>query len=972
VPSEPPEEDLADAGPVENPEDDERRARHAELIEQLRHGDWQIRQGAADALGELGADAADAVPDLQRALTDSDYDVRESVVRALGRITGADLLADYQRVLVEDPWEAVRRQAADTIASLGPEAEPAMPSLFERLPYESSPIVQDAIVRAMQAIDPALPVVERAIELMKTDARAIAGIALARNAGAERDDRRRLFEGAWDTLYRIEEPLVLDQAFEVARVYAQSIDDVIGRLLHDGELDAWKTSRLALYYVEQEAFDARLHTDRDAVLELYARALNDQYDFTRDAASGRLARFVEMTKTHELPPPSPAESDALRALLQRAVQEQGVGLAALTLLIGDADTLSVLSEGGVAATRALLLEGRDLLDRTWKQHTATLLAHIRTALENAFDYQVAKAAIDVLDENRLASIPFGDRGDVEDLLQRTAADDRIYPDVRNAAQVALIKLREIKRGAEIGELIEILRSGQSGAQLETIDSLLKLQTPEATRALITEWTRWIALSDQPLLVASTAEKLRYATHAILPLLEQFDRGFELDDDLNERLKLVVTPREHAAAIDTVLGGGKVSDTVSLAVVGWVGVDAVDGSLATAVDEHLKRLVEAERARRELLVRQRLARQLADMGDERFFGDDEQEQLKANRRELQNHAVLILGPRLTAEGEDATIRESIARTLGNVGSRDAVDALARAVVGEERTRRNRQDLLAKYYLEPSKVRSDEAAKILHDAVEEAKRTLRILQVLNVLFFGVAIAVLIGGALVFIFSSDAWTRVGGAVGGLTGFIGVVLQIIREPLQRIQNAVTRLVQVETAFASFIWELNLNGTYIQSQYVAEGVLEDKEIATTVDRIESAMQLAMDLVARYAEEGRAQPTPRITSVVPSAAAPGTVVAIYGTGLGARGRGSREGVVALNHALTGVRPFEYNDTVVRFTLPSVVAIDGDTAWLSLVVDGIETNALPFKLLREPTARQGRNSAGNARGVRSAAARVTRT
>jgi hypothetical protein len=66
-----------------------------------------------------------------------------------------------------------------------------------------------------------------------------------------------------------------------------------------------------------------------------------------------------------------------------------------------------------------------------------------------------------------------------------------------------------------------------------------------------------------------------------------------------------------------------------------------------------------------------------------------------------------------------------------------------------------------------------------------------------------------------------------------------------------MANLVQVETAFTSFIWELNLNGTYIQSKYVAKGESHDEDIKQTVDRIEGAMNLAMILVAVYTEEGQ-------------------------------------------------------------------------------------------------------------------------
>jgi hypothetical protein len=55
--------------------------------------------------------------------------------------------------------------------------------------------------------------------------------------------------------------------------------------------------------------------------------------------------------------------------------------------------------------------------------------------------------------------------------------------------------------------------------------------------------------------------------------------------------------------------------------------------------------------------------------------------------------------------------------------------------------------------------------------------------------------------------------------------------------------LVQLETAFTNFIWELNLNSTYIQSLYVANGRLTDTSIAKTIERMEHAMMLTVKTV---------------------------------------------------------------------------------------------------------------------------------
>jgi IPT/TIG domain len=175
-----------------------------------------------------------------------------------------------------------------------------------------------------------------------------------------------------------------------------------------------------------------------------------------------------------------------------------------------------------------------------------------------------------------------------------------------------------------------------------------------------------------------------------------------------------------------------------------------------------------------------------------------------------------------------------------------------------------------------------------------------------------------------------------------------------------VTRLVQVETAFTSFIWELNLNGTYIQSQYVAEGILSDHDIASTVTRIEGAMHLAMDLVARYTEEGRVPMLPRVNSIVPASGTPGSPVSLHGNGLkGTHGGNSKQPCrIAVNHVPLGVPDATWGDSMVNFRLPQLPdgARTGDAVWISLVVDGYETNALPFRVVKPHNRASGTSSA----------------
>jgi hypothetical protein len=348
-----------------------------------------------------------------------------------------------------------------------------------------------------------------------------------------------------------------------------------------------------------------------------------------------------------------------------------------------------------------------------------------------------------------------------------------------------------------------------------------------------------------------------------------------------------------------------------------------------------------------MVKKRIIQLLADVSDPRFFYRDEtlQNNYKNIKEELQRHAVRFLS-RLLGEEKDLTNRENIARTLGNIGDPVAVDALAQAVVGEERTRDARQKLLAQYYLDPSKKQSEQAATMLQDAIEEAKKTLRLLQFFNGLVFGVGLALVTGGAIISIQSEKIEARLAGGLAGLGGLAGVAYQLVKEPLNRIQNSMSNLVQLETAFTSFIWELNLNGTYIQSQYIANGTLDDKDITQTVDRIEKAMNLTMNLVAMYAEDGNETLISRINSVSPKSGKTGDEIEIYGQHLNIKTSSDKnqKGTVAINHKYIYM-PILWTENKVSFKLPELNK-EEQPIWISLIVDGHETNAIPFYMLQK--------------------------
>jgi len=485
-----------------------------------------------------------------------------------------------------------------------------------------------------------------------------------------------------------------------------------------------------------------------------------------------------------------------------------------------------------------------------------------------------------------------------------------------------------------------------------------IESAEAVRGLVETWVGWVLSNKQPSIIDFTAETIRYSCQAVLPLADQLAQEVPLDHTVQDKL------RENAPhVLELLKPGNRMKSNDEGVLREWIRSyenqsDAFTELFQNAkergwkVEKQARKIVELlereHRQERRLAKNRRITRQLSDMSDERFFGEQRKKEYAEVMGELEAHAVPVMVRMLPGE-TDTEIREHLARTLGNLGGREAVDALVRAIVEEEKKRASRQELLAKYYLEPSKKQSEEAANILSGAVNDAKRTLRLLQGLNVAVFLVGMILLLVGTLTSLYNQDIASRFIGGLAGLGGLAGVIVQLINNPLDRIQNAMANLVQIETAFTSFIWELNLNGTYIQSQYVAEGILTNDEIAQTVGRIENAMSLSMNLVAVYTEEGRQRLVTRINSLSPAAGDVKEQITIHGQHL--QGDNSqkkiKEGIIAINH--TPIQPLNlsWKEDAVKFKLPSnLPGLEGaaGTLWISLLIDGMETNALPYHVM----------------------------
>jgi HEAT repeat protein len=101
------------------------------LIKALKDRDTFVRRFSAQALGAIGPDARQAVSALTTTLNDSHKEVQEAAARALGKLGPAGV--ETLIVIVRDDSRdaTMRRQAIDSLNSLGQDAHSAVPTLTE-------------------------------------------------------------------------------------------------------------------------------------------------------------------------------------------------------------------------------------------------------------------------------------------------------------------------------------------------------------------------------------------------------------------------------------------------------------------------------------------------------------------------------------------------------------------------------------------------------------------------------------------------------------------------------------------------------------------------------------------------------------------------------------------------------------------------------------------------------------------------
>ena len=112
-----------------------------QLSQALKDSDWGVRVYAAEALAEIGSEAA--IPGLLKALEDSDWRVRSNAVKALGKIGSEAAISRLVKAL-EDSNVFVRSDAAEALGNIG--SETAIAELLKALEHSNKDVSWNAAV----------------------------------------------------------------------------------------------------------------------------------------------------------------------------------------------------------------------------------------------------------------------------------------------------------------------------------------------------------------------------------------------------------------------------------------------------------------------------------------------------------------------------------------------------------------------------------------------------------------------------------------------------------------------------------------------------------------------------------------------------------------------------------------------------------------------------------------------------------
>ncbi|MFZ5564630.1 MAG: sister chromatid cohesion protein PDS5, partial [Thermodesulfobacteriota bacterium] len=332
-----------------------------ELRKALRDEDPDVRMQAAMAIKRMGPDAKDAIPDLVDTLDDDDYDVRREAANAIEALLGISdkkekkdkdkeggkdlsdegrdlMVMVYMNRLESKDW-MTRRDAANHLAQMGPDAAKAVPALVAAMMDESDWGRLYNEVRRSSA---------RALGEMRYEARAANPALIKASTFHDYDVRLEAVKALGKigpkseaTVIEALKVALKDSDFDVRReaanalggfeVYADSTVPNLVKALSDMDFDVRREAAKSL---------GRIGPKTDAAVEALLKTTNDADADVRQAAVEALANVQPEDRAKVLPV----------VLLKLDDMDEDVRMTAVRTIAkfraGDAGTLAALERVG--------------------------------------------------------------------------------------------------------------------------------------------------------------------------------------------------------------------------------------------------------------------------------------------------------------------------------------------------------------------------------------------------------------------------------------------------------------------------------------------------------------------------------------------------------------------------------------------------------------------------------------------------
>ena len=201
-----------------------------------------------------------------------------------------------------------------------------------------------------------------------------------------------------------------------------------------------------------------------------------------------------------------------------------------------------------------------------------------------------------------------------------------------------------------------------------------------------------------------------------------------------------------------------------------------------------------------------------------------------------------------KGEDNDLRVALAHTLSiseksrqravdilksgsNTNQPEIQERITKALVelGGEKAFQSLKEILEHRYIRPSDNLREFSQEIFEDTVKRMRRNYNTSMFMNRIVFGLGILVILIGLILVIFDPMN-NQFFGTAGIVTGLGTLVSLFFFGPLQRIQNAMTELVQIEVSFMAYMHRILQTRSIFEQLYITKKI--DIDILTKFDKL--------------------------------------------------------------------------------------------------------------------------------------------